>query len=123
MQKVFSKVKFQAGWGILVIVAAAVAGWLAAPRGSVSAHQAPGYQQSAAASTALITHYDSSAGKTPLLTVVNSNSNVMAVYQIDPATGEITLRGVRNFNYDLQMDEFNGVSPTPREIRSLLQRR
>lgn len=124
MQKVYQK----ASWGVLVILAAAAGGWLAAPRGSVSAQQAAAYRQasaprqSTATSSALVTHYDSAGGE-PLLTVVDSASHVISVYHIDSASGEITLRGVRNFHYDLQMDEFNGVSPTPQEIRSLLQRR
>ena len=119
MRHVFNK----AHWGFLVVVAAAVGGWLAAPRGSVSAEQAPAYRPHGSANSPLITHYDGSEGQSPLLTVVDPTTHVMAVYQIDGTSGEITLRGVRNFHYDLQMDEFNGVSPTPREIRSLLQRR
>jgi hypothetical protein len=45
---------------------------------------------------------------------------MMSVYGIDPATGEISLRSVRNVRWDLQMDEYNGTNPSPREIRSLL---
>jgi hypothetical protein len=47
----------------------------------------------------------------------------MSVYHIDRQTGEIALRSVRNVAWDLQMEEFNGVSPSPREIRSLLEQR
>jgi hypothetical protein len=121
MQKIVHNGWQKVSWGVLVVVAAAAGAWLATPRGSASAQQAPGYGGPSGAS-ALVTHYDTSGGQ-PLLTVVDSQSRVMSVYHIDRATGEITLRGVRNFQYDLQMDEFNGVSPTPREIRSLLQRR
>jgi len=119
MQTVYNK----ASWGILVVIAAVAAGWLASSRGSVSAEQSPGYGRGGAGSSELITHFDGTDAKSPLLTVVDPKTRVMAVYQIDAGTGEISLRGVRNFHYDLQMDEFNGVSPTPREIRSLLQRR
>jgi hypothetical protein len=121
MQNLFRPGYRQASWGILVVVAALAGGWFATPRGDLSAQQAPAYRSGPSAS-ALITHYDTSGGQ-PLLTIVDSSSHVISVYHLDPATGEITLRGVRNFHYDLQMDEFNGVSPTPREIRSLLQRR
>ena len=113
----------KAGWGILVVVAAFAAYWLAASRETVSAHQAPAFMAGGAGGSALITHYDSAGGGSPLLTVVDPTLHVVAVYSIAPGSGEITLRGVRNFHYDLQMDEFNGVSPTPGEIRSLLQRR
>ena len=47
----------------------------------------------------------------------------MAVYHIDTTTGEIVLKSVRNIHYDLKMIEFNGTSPLPREIRSLLEQR
>ena len=113
----------KASWGFLVVFAAVVGGWFASSRGTVSAQQAPAYGLTGSGASGLITHFDNSQAKSPLLTIVDPQTRVMAVYRIDPTTGEITLRGVRNFQFDLQMDEFNGVSPTPREIRSLLQRR
>ena len=119
MQTIYNR----AGWGFLVVFAAVAGIWFASSRGTVSAHQSPAYGQHGAGSSGLITHFDSSQSKAPMLTVVDPQTRVLAVYRIDPATGEVTLRGVRNFQFDLQMDEFNGVSPTPREIRSLLQRR
>jgi hypothetical protein len=45
----------------------------------------------------------------------------MCIYHVDPATGVVALKSVRNIQWDLMMDEFNGVSPLPREIRSMLQ--
>ena len=54
--------------------------------------------------------------------LVDPRTRVMSVYRIDPSSGEIELRSVRNCDHDLQMDEYNGVSPTPREIRALLDR-
>lgn len=57
------------------------------------------------------------------VTLVDPTKRVMSVYHIDRKSGEITLKSVRNVNWDLQMDEFNGVSPSPREIRSLLEQR
>ena len=47
----------------------------------------------------------------------------MSVYHIELATGEISLKSVRRFHWDLQMEEFNGQAPLPREIRSLIERR
>lgn len=54
------------------------------------------------------------------LVVIDSRRSTVCVYHID-ATGEIALKSVRNIGYDLQMMEFNGVRPLPREIRSLLE--
>jgi hypothetical protein len=54
------------------------------------------------------------------LVVIDPRMRVMSVYQIDLATGQVALKSVRNIHWDLQMDEFNGASPSPREIRSLL---
>ena len=51
------------------------------------------------------------------LVVIEPELQVMAVYQID-AMGEVVLKSVRNFHWDLQMEQFNGTSPLPREIRS-----
>lgn len=61
--------------------------------------------------------------KSQLLTVIDSKRRVMSVYRIDRASGKITLCSVRSINWDLQMTEFNGESPLPREIRSLIQPR
>jgi len=57
------------------------------------------------------------------VTIIDSKSRVMSVYHIDRKSGEVALKSVRNVNWDLQMEEFNGVSPSPREIRSLLEQR
>jgi hypothetical protein len=56
------------------------------------------------------------------LLVVDPELHVMSVYHVD-ANGEITLKSVRNFHWDLQMEQFNGTNPLPREIRSLMQPR
>jgi hypothetical protein len=55
-----------------------------------------------------------------MLTVVDPRTRVVAVYHIDVPSGAITLKGVRNINWDLQMVEYNGVTPLPGELRSLL---
>ncbi len=57
------------------------------------------------------------------VTVIDPKIRVMSVYHIDLATGEIALKSVRHIHWDMQMEDFNGVSPTPRDIRSLLQHR
>ena len=55
--------------------------------------------------------------------LVDPNQRSLAVYHIDRKTGAISLRSVRNVHWDLGLDDFNGVSPAPREIRTLLQHR
>jgi hypothetical protein len=57
------------------------------------------------------------------LTIIDPRSRVMSVYHIDPASGVVSLKSVRNFQWDLLMSEFNGVSPLPREIRAMLDNR
>ncbi|HZZ73016.1 MAG TPA: hypothetical protein VFE24_12250 [Pirellulales bacterium] len=61
--------------------------------------------------------------KTQMLTVVDPRQQVVSVYHVDTHSGEITLKSVRNIHWDLQMSEFNGVSPLPREIRALAEPR
>lgn len=55
--------------------------------------------------------------------VIDSVKRVMSVYHIDTTSGEISLKSVRNINWDLQMDGFNATSPLPLEIRSMLEQR
>ena len=57
------------------------------------------------------------------VTLIDPVGRAMSVYHIETATGEITLKSVRRFHWDLQMEEFNGTSPSPRDIRSLIERR
>ena len=57
------------------------------------------------------------------VTVIDPEKQVLSVYHIDLASGEVVLKSVRNIHWDLQMTEFNGTSPLPREVRSLLDQR
>lgn len=57
------------------------------------------------------------------VTVVDPRRQVMAVYHIDRNSGSITLRSVRNVQWDLVMEDFNSGNPTPREIRSIADQR
>ncbi len=56
-----------------------------------------------------------------LVTMIDPRTRVMAVYLIDGVSGEVSLKSVRAFQWDLQLAEFNGTSPLPREIRSLVE--
>ena len=65
----------------------------------------------------------SEAGGAYPLVVVDTASRVMGVYHVDRATGQLSLKSVRNVEWDLKLEEFNSTVPTPREIRSLVERR
>jgi hypothetical protein len=56
-----------------------------------------------------------------LLTIIDPRLRTVCVYHVETATGLITLKSVRNIHFDLQMVEFNGQDPTPKQIRSLLE--
>jgi predicted methyltransferase len=61
----------------------------------------------------------SAEGQPQVVTVIDSDERVMAVYHVDRSTGEITLKSVRNMTWDLQMLEFNSGEPLPQEIRDM----
>jgi hypothetical protein len=75
------------------------------------------------ASSGLITITATIGDSRQQLTVIDPEKHVLSVYHIDLATGEIVLKSVRNIHWDLQMVEYNGTSPLPREIRSLLEQK
>ena len=77
----------------------------------------------AAASSGLIALSSSLGDHRQQLTVVDPELKVLGVYHVDGMTGEIVLKSVRNIHWDLQMMEFNGTAPTPREIRTQLEQR
>lgn len=52
------------------------------------------------------------------VTIIDPKTRVMAVYHVKLSDGEIDLKAVRKFDWDLQMEEFNATSPLPREVRS-----
>ncbi len=57
------------------------------------------------------------------LTLIDPTTRVMGIYHINRESGKVELKSVRDFRWDLQMVEFNGVSPLPGEIRALLEQR
>ena len=57
------------------------------------------------------------------ITVIDPVKRVICVYHVDLPTGGITLKSVRNISGDLQIDDFNGASPLPREVRAQLEPR
>jgi len=59
---------------------------------------------------------------TRVITVVDTEAKKIAVYHMDMVTGQLGLRGVRDIQPDLMINELNATSPTPREITAELQR-
>ena len=56
-----------------------------------------------------------------LIVVIDDDQQTMGSYLVNTQTGQITLRCVRNFRWDLQMDEFNGSEPSPQKIQAILR--
>ena len=65
--------------------------------------------------------WKSDGGKQQVV-VIDATREVMTVYHIDPHNGEILLTSVRNFRWDLMMEDFNGVAPLPGDIRTLIEK-
>ncbi len=51
------------------------------------------------------------------LVVVDSANRSLAIYHIDPTQGKLILKSVRNLTWDLSMEQFNGQSPLPSDLR------
>jgi hypothetical protein len=103
----------KAMWTGCAAVAAVALCWQASAESSY-----PGGVASAlAGSRELVTHFQEPTAGPTVLTVVDPATKALAVYHISRDTGEIKLRSVRNFAWDLQLMEFNSASPSPDDIR------
>ena len=69
----------------------------------------------------LITHTQTLPDGTQQLCVLDPRQRVVAVYHIDVDKGGISLQSVRNIYWDLRINHFNGTTPLPEEIRSLIE--
>lgn len=58
---------------------------------------------------------------TRLLTVVDQESRRIAIYQINTATGTLTLRSTRDISWDLMVGDFNAQEPRPAALQKMLQ--
>ena len=114
----------------LVVAAILVTVFAGSPRAPfVFAQQAPPSAPTvpsglpmAAAGDLIAFSFDAGNG-TQQVTVIDAKERTMSVYHIATGKGEIELKSVRNFRWDLLMEEFNGVRPLPREIRLLLEQK
>jgi hypothetical protein len=95
---------------------------VSADRGSSETAFAPPIDSPVRSGSELITHVSGTDGPVLTATVVDPKQRVMAVYHVDRASGEISLKSVRNLTWDLQMIEFNSGNPLPQDIRNGLKR-
>lgn len=88
---------------------------------SPSASLGPNYPQVAAAgnSELLVTTSLLADGRQQVV-VTDTQARIMAIYEVEPTTGKVLLRSVREIRWDLQMQQFNATSPTPGEIRAMI---
>jgi hypothetical protein len=58
-----------------------------------------------------------------LVAVLDPQQRSLCVYEINRTSGAISLKSVRQLAWDLTLEEFNTTSPSPRDIRGLVERR
>ena len=57
-----------------------------------------------------------------MLVVVDPTTRVMGTYRVEPQSGVIELKSVREFGWDLRMQQFNGAEPTPGQVQAMIER-
>ena len=72
-------------------------------------------------SPGLVTHVIQQAGRPHTVVVADTKRAVLAVYHIDPQSGKLALKSVRNVSWDLQMPQYDTELPLPEEVRSGLK--
>ncbi len=100
-----------------VLVVAALGGF--GQRNDVLAQRMQSGLSTSAGSDLLVVPIPGDKGQ--LLAVVEPRIRVISVYRIDPGTGKIALKSVRNITWDLQMSYHNNEAPLPQEIKTLLE--
>lgn len=71
----------------------------------------------------IASHVVKTANGDPLLVLVDGSERRVGVYHVDPGTGVISLKSVRNVTHDLQLSDHNTNRPTPDEVWQALQSR
>jgi len=69
-----------------------------------------------------ISHFQEIEGRPSRVILIDPQTKVMGVYEINPKSGGITFKSSRNLSYDLQMLSFNSEDPSPEEIKKILDR-
>jgi hypothetical protein len=54
------------------------------------------------------------------LLLIDPRTRTLGVYHIARGSGAVTLKSVRNCDWDLRMIQFNGATPLPQEVRAML---
>lgn len=70
----------------------------------------------------LISYVQTSETRPTSVILIDPAGQVMSVYHIVRETGEIQLKSVRKFAWDLGLTDYNTSDPLPEEIRKGLQR-
>lgn len=112
------------GWWVVLIGAVLVTAAFGAlmEQSPTLAQAPPGFTGQTAPGEMIAFSHEIGEGRQQV-TVIDPKAQVLAVYHVERGSGQITLKGVRSIHWDLQMEEFNGVSPLPRDIRALLEQR
>ena len=53
------------------------------------------------------------------IAIVDSKAKSLAIYQVHPESGAITLKSVRSIGADFGLDEYNGTEPSPTKVRAI----
>jgi hypothetical protein len=107
--------------GLLVGAGLVMAVTGATPGGNEDFARRPGPNPLVRADGDLIALSTVVADKYQQVVVIDPKAHVMSVYHVELATGIVQLRSVRNIHWDLQMMDFNGAIPSPREIQAQIQ--
>jgi hypothetical protein len=55
--------------------------------------------------------------------LIDPQTRVMGVYHVDAGSGTIEMKSVRNLTWDLNLLQYNGTSPLPEEVRTMVEPR
>ncbi len=55
--------------------------------------------------------------------IVDTTTHVLGSYHVNADDGHISLRSVRSYQWDLQMNDFNGAEPKPSDVRTIVEQR
>jgi hypothetical protein len=108
---------------LITLFALAVISWTIRPgkaqgEGAGGASIGPGMLPAAG----LLSQVISQEGRPHTVVVTDPANAVLAVYHIDPVSGGIALKSVRNLSWDLKFTEYNSDNPSPQDVRAGLPR-
>ena len=101
-------------WAAIVLIALVTWGWV--PLRQEAHSQTPQVGGSSTKMEVVSTTLPSGEQQ---IVVIDVEKQAMAVYHVDAILGKVRLQSVRQLAWDLQMEQFNGQSPLPSEIRQM----